>query len=87
MNDFPISEGTVSLDSRGRLVITTENRIRVCIGPNSLLAHYTGPHTAEIRELFGTDTIPLPYGREYSLERAADLIRRNNPDVQVFVQR
>ena len=62
-----------------------EDTIVLSIGPDSWLAQYTGPHKAEIEQLFGTDTIPCAFTPRASWRKVKAEIERLNPGVSVFV--
>jgi hypothetical protein len=47
------------------------------------VATYTGPHAAEIIDLFGTDTIPMAFGAAAELPQVRAAIRALNPGIAV----
>ena len=73
-----------------------ENRIEVFRWTKGeILARYTGPHAAQIVELFGTDTLPTAFycdscitdeEEERRLTRAAATIAAQNPGITVSVK-
>lgn len=61
----------------------TENVIVIDLREDGYVAIYSGPHAAEIRELFGTDCLPLPWtSYAHPVEVLADQVKRN-PGVAV----
>ena len=60
-----------------------QNSIILSLGRDSWLATFTGPHTANIVELFGVDTIPLPYTEQADADYVRSEIQASNPDVFV----
>jgi hypothetical protein len=49
-------------------------------------AQYVGPHAAEIRRLYGSDTIATPWLFNASAKFVREDITRHNPNVTVEVQ-
>lgn len=61
-----------------------QNAIQVHLGPQGWNATYTGPHAAEIVELFDTCTIPLPFTSQAPLGMVLADLQARSPGVAVF---
>lgn len=59
------------------------NAIIIKRGSSCWNARYVGPHAAEIRKLFGTDTLPTPYRLEMPVDEVVSLVQQRNLDVEV----
>lgn len=59
-----------------------QNAIQIHLGPQGWLATFTGPHSAEIAELF--DTCTLPYTARMPLGTVIAEVQARNPGVAVF---
>jgi hypothetical protein len=63
---------------------TMKNMIDLQVRGDEIVAIYTGPHQAQIVQLFGTPIIPTAFRASYGLQNAVAEIRRLNPDCVVF---
>jgi len=59
------------------------NRIVILLQGRTWNAQFVGPHSAEIIELFGTDTIPTPFTSLTPVAEVVAEVRRRNPGVLV----
>lgn len=62
-----------------------ENRITLRLIDNTWHAVFSGPHSADIRRVFGTDTIPTPFDWRLLAGEVRPVIERLNPGVAVEV--
>lgn len=46
--------------------------------------YVSGPRVSLIQQLFGTDTLPLPYTLEFSLEQATEHFVKNTRNAKVL---
>ena len=61
-----------------------KNMIDLQVIDGNITAVYTGPHAKRVFDLFGTVYIPTPYTAAYDINKAAEHIRKLNPDVVVY---
>lgn len=61
----------------------SDNAIQIHLGPQGWLATYTGPHAAEIADLFDTCTIPTAFTSQAPLPMVIGEIQSRNPGVTV----
>lgn len=59
------------------------NKIMIHLGEQGWLATYSGPHAAEIGELFDTCTLPTAFTAHTELATVISEVARLNPGVQV----
>lgn len=62
------------------------NRLILSKSVGGWSAKYVGPHAERIRELFGTDTLPLPFTSSASETMVLTAILSRNPGCVVEVQ-
>lgn len=60
------------------------NAIQIIDGASEWFAKFTGPHAAEILELFGTDTIPTAFKSRTPTAIVLAEVQKLNPGVLVF---
>jgi hypothetical protein len=70
-----LASGGLSFENRSPI---QKNRITLIPG-QPVLARFSGPHAAEIREVFTTDIIPTAYDSRGSRPDILEAIRRQNP--------
>jgi len=59
------------------------DQIRLYRDGEMWMARSIGPHAAEVRRLFGTDTLPTAYRAAFDGERVRAAIAERNPGVDV----
>lgn len=64
----------------------TTNQIFLFKAPQGWMAWHKGPHASEIRELFGTDTIPTAFTERAEPEAVRREITKRNPRADVRVR-
>jgi hypothetical protein len=62
-----------------------ENIITLRLINGTWHAVFSGPHAAQVKRLFNSDTIPTPYTRAASIEFVARKLEESNPDCLVTV--
>lgn len=60
-----------------------QNVITLKLEDGQWVGTFGGPIGEDVRELFGTDTIPTPYYGSYSADKVLAAIKANNPDCEV----
>ena len=61
-----------------------ENTITLFVGPDLLWqAKFAGPHARQVIDLFGTDTLPTPFGQRYPAAKVLAHIKERNPQCTV----
>lgn len=61
-----------------------KNMIDLQIQNGMIVAIFTGPHAAIVVDIFGEPFIETAFTAEYGLDRAAEEIRRLNPECVVY---
>lgn len=62
---------------------TSQNEILIHLGEQGWLATYTGPHAAEIEELFDSHTIPTAFTAHAARDFVVAEVQKRNPGVAV----
>ena len=65
-------------------VMGPTNRIIVSLQGQSWVAKFVGPHAAKVKELFRTDTLPLPYTDQAPLKMVIEGLKKKNPGVEII---
>ena len=63
----------------------TQGKMIVRLEGNTYIADHYGQIAAELADLFGTTTLPLPFTAEASPELVLSSLRRLNPQVDVVL--
>lgn len=62
------------------------NTITVMRSEQGWIAHFEGPHAADIRETFGTVMIPTAFTADAAATVVRDAIESANPDCEVYIR-